>query len=461
MGRAGVRPRLSVALVGIVAGGLLMLAALAVGAWLVRACSVDSGHLTFREPEARDYKEIVSAAGAACVVGLFAGDALYRVGRRRLHRWWVDPTRLHALLRWQRHSQGRGALIVVLVIALGSLAGAVSLIRAGGFASHPVWVSVLLAIGIYEVRVTFRAVPMLRSRRALSDAQQSRIGAVDAGNPRNPAHLGTTGVCDVEPDPCGFYVSGTRDLAACPRPRPVSATENVLGGAPLEIVYLRMFSSPQRVRTYLESAWRELGRVSFIQDSSAWRGRRSQAAPAVLSSVSTVEIEYLTQPGAVERRRTVQFDHVVGRRLKVKDKYRSYSVFSPVCHETVWKDAVDVLLRGADLVTIDLSGVTAQNAGTMYEVQRLFDTVPIERVLFLVDYFSDLWSLLDALRERWRRMDKMSPNRRPGLCVRIVVTDRVRVGAAGMVGWSFADREATRRLGHAWRSGALQGRQIG
>ena len=48
-----------------------------------------------------------------------------------------------------------------------------------------------------------------------------------------------------------------------------------------------------------------------------------------------------------------------------------------------------MLLDWADLVVLDLSGFTPDNLGVRYELQRVIDKVPIERVILLADRRSD------------------------------------------------------------------------
>ena len=51
-----------------------------------------------------------------------------------------------------------------------------------------------------------------------------------------------------------------------------------------------------------------------------------------------------------------------------------------MCHDAIWKRAVDVLLARVDVVVLDLSGYHREHVGTGYELQRVVDRFPIERV---------------------------------------------------------------------------------
>jgi hypothetical protein len=81
-----------------------------------------------------------------------------------------------------------------------------------------------------------------------------------------------------------------------------------------------------------------------------------------------------------------------------------------LCHGNFWKTAVDLLLQRMDLVMVDLTGFGLDNTGTAYELQRVIDTFPIERVTLLADRTSDQPFLAAQVRAAWSRMADGSPN---------------------------------------------------
>ena len=68
------------------------------------------------------------------------------------------------------------------------------------------------------------------------------------------------------------------------------------------------------------------------------------------------------------------------------------------------------MLERVDLVVLDLSGFRPENAGTRYELQRVVDRFPIERVVFLVDPQSNQRFLTTQIQEAWSLMAEGSPN---------------------------------------------------
>jgi hypothetical protein len=111
--------------------------------------------------------------------------------------------------------------------------------------------------------------------------------------------------------------------------------------------------------------------------------------------------------------------------VEVEDEYGSYPVYAPLCHETFWKVAIDVLLDRADVVVLDLSGYHWDNLGTGYELQRVIDRFPIERTVLLADPTHTDRQFLEAQIQRaWSQMAAGSLN--AGTQAR-----RVIVGQAG------------------------------
>lgn len=93
----------------------------------------------------------------------------------------------------------------------------------------------------------------------------------------------------------------------------------------------------------------------------------------------------------------------------------------------IWRHAVDMLLDLADLVVFDLSGMLPANGGVRYEMQRVVDRFPVERVIFLADRSSDRRYLRGEVEDAWRQMAPGSPNSglRPKVA-RLAVTDYYR-----------------------------------
>ena len=97
---------------------------------------------------------------------------------------------------------------------------------------------------------------------------------------------------------------------------------------------------------------------------------------------------------------------------------------SMLCHANVWKHAVAACSEACQVVMMDLRGFIPEKKGCAYEVDFLFDTVPLQRLLFLVDEQAAP-AVETLLAERWSRLHPDSPNlglAEPG--VRLYVASR-------------------------------------
>jgi hypothetical protein len=220
-----------------------------------------------------------------------------------------------------------------------------------------------------------------------------------------------------------------------PRPRRlrrVTAAANITGDRPLSIAYLRLFENEARTRTFIQGAWREFGYVHFLRSAASvtpaeFRHAKSGGNPRriFLSSREQFLAELAKSPPAPSARHRQVFRNIAPRKIKVRDRYGSYLPVGHLCHGTIWKSAVDELLRYIDLVVLDLSGFTTRNLGTGYELQRVIDLFPVERVVFLADGYSDRGFLRGQILAGWQKMAAGSPNSGPRprtAC--LAVTDR-------------------------------------
>jgi pSer/pThr/pTyr-binding forkhead associated (FHA) protein len=214
----------------------------------------------------------------------------------------------------------------------------------------------------------------------------------------------------------------------------VTATHNVVGKRPLSIVYLRMFENQPRTRTFIQGAWREFGYVYFLRSAksvtpSEFRRTREpqNVAGLFIASPEQFAAELARPPAGPSGGYRHTFKNVGSQTIRVWDRYGSYPPRALLCHGAVWKAAVDMLLDRADLVVFDLSGFMPDNLGVGYELQRVVDRIPIERVIFLADQRSDRTFLRTQVLRAWEQMAAGSPNSgaQPRVA-RIAVTDVYR-----------------------------------
>lgn len=101
------------------------------------------------------------------------------------------------------------------------------------------------------------------------------------------------------------------------------------------------------------------------------------------------------------------------------------------CHDDTWKLALARLSEETDAVLMDLRGFSESNAGCVYEINELFNLVPLQRVVFVIDDSTDQAFMCDTMRRAWRQIRERSPNRRlsPG---RVSLVQLSRRNAANM-----------------------------
>ena len=215
------------------------------------------------------------------------------------------------------------------------------------------------------------------------------------------------------------------------RLRRVELDRNVVGLPPMQIAFLRLFENQPRMRTFIEGPWREFGYAYFLRSAASvtpgeykW-AKRTRDFAALFVSTREQLFAILESGDRSPRGKGRQTFRAAGpTTIKVRDRYGSYPLQAVLCHGAFWKEAVDILLDRVDLVVLDLSGLTPDNLGTRYELQRVVDRVDIARILFLADQFSDRRFLTAQLMDVWSQMAAGSPNASAGArSARVAVTD--------------------------------------
>jgi hypothetical protein len=216
------------------------------------------------------------------------------------------------------------------------------------------------------------------------------------------------------------------------RLRRVTLERNVIGARPIGIAYLRLFENLPRIRTFLQGAWREFGYVYLLRSASSvtpaeYRSAKRSDGLASLFMRSPQELLPVFDQVGVEPKRRKRFKTVGPKSFTVWDRFGSYRLHPLLCHGEFWKESVDLLLERVDVVVLDLSGLRPMNAGTRYELQRVVDRFPIERVVFLVDQYSDKDFITQQVRGAWSQMAQGSPNAGAGTRRAVVVVTDVVV----------------------------------
>jgi hypothetical protein len=174
--------------------------------------------------------------------------------------------------------------------------------------------------------------------------------------------------------------------------------------APRTLLLLRVFREDRSTLRLLEDLmqrWRYLGPVRLIA-----------ATDLVDSTIEPHEFfDFLSGhlSRAFVKDQEDLNDRLSGQMLE-PDPDGLYRIEDFFCHDNTWKMAVEDLAKQADVVLMDLRGFTSARGGCTFEIEMLMHSVPVDRVVFLVDDSTDFSPLEQILQYVWRTMPSDSPN---------------------------------------------------
>jgi hypothetical protein len=173
---------------------------------------------------------------------------------------------------------------------------------------------------------------------------------------------------------------------------------------PLRLLLLRVFGFSRRSSRLMDliaARWRYIGNIFLI------------AAPDLASR--TIEPGKLL--AFLRRRLGRLFVHdrtELARRLAAIDETRDpdgrFRIAELFCAGDVWRAAVISLMNEAQVTVMDVRGFGPEHQGCVFELQTLLDTVPLERLVLLIDAGTKIEFLKQVLDVRWRQLRDDSPN---------------------------------------------------
>jgi hypothetical protein len=107
------------------------------------------------------------------------------------------------------------------------------------------------------------------------------------------------------------------------------------------------------------------------------------------------------------------------------------------CHDDTWKITLARLADESDAVLMDLRGFSQKNGGCIFEINELFNLVPLQRVVFVIDESTDQQFMRNTMQMAWLQIKERSANR------------RVSTGRISLVQFSQLSRQAMRNLLYA------------
>lgn len=174
---------------------------------------------------------------------------------------------------------------------------------------------------------------------------------------------------------------------------------------PAPLLLLRVFGHRRRSRRLLDQVgqrWRFIGPINLI------------GAPDL--AATNIEPDELLQFWAFRLRKLFVTDRKdLHARLTSLDaqpdpdgRYRINEFF---CYDNTWKDTVRALATQSEVVVMDLRGFGAQQQGCRFEIEMLIESIPLSKILFLVDNSTDVNLLQQLLQQLWRALPSDSINR--------------------------------------------------
>ena len=149
------------------------------------------------------------------------------------------------------------------------------------------------------------------------------------------------------------------------------------------LLLLRVFALGKRSESLYDTlgkSWRTVGSMQML------------AGPDL--ATSTIEphefLDFVS--GKLDRRfidsgRTL--DLRIGQMDLEPDGGGQFRVTEFFCHDDTWKLTLARLADDSDAVLMDLRGFSQQNAGCVFEINEIFNLVPLQRVVFVVDETTD------------------------------------------------------------------------
>ncbi len=80
------------------------------------------------------------------------------------------------------------------------------------------------------------------------------------------------------------------------------------------------------------------------------------------------------------------------------------------CHADTWRSVLYRLVNSTEAVLMDLRNFTKNNSGCIFELETLLNTVPLKRLILVVDATTDSNFLAQVLQESCRNLRPGSPN---------------------------------------------------
>lgn len=181
--------------------------------------------------------------------------------------------------------------------------------------------------------------------------------------------------------------------------RPTQVTD-----APRALLVLRVFGFTLRTRQLIDQVgqyWRYSGPINMIGGADL--------------ATSLIEPDELIQLWSRQlRQKFIANDADLRSRLATlvdgRDPDQRYRINECFCHDNTWQATVKALAQHSAMVLMDLRGFGRKNRGCEFELEMLFEEVPLARVVLVVDRTTKIENLNQALQSAWDKLSESLPN---------------------------------------------------
>lgn len=133
-------------------------------------------------------------------------------------------------------------------------------------------------------------------------------------------------------------------------------------------------------------------------------------ASTILFAFSVLPILISAQRNFV-RSRSMLLEKVAYTMGKRQNWWGSYGIRPFYCFDNLWRPAVQEMMENAEAILMDFRGFNPTKQGCAYEIGKALDTVPVHKIVLLLDDKTDKESMLQLFRLKWRSISTESINR--------------------------------------------------
>ena len=183
-------------------------------------------------------------------------------------------------------------------------------------------------------------------------------------------------------------------------PKLVSNTQNAMGVAPFPIMYLWVFERPDSLYGQLIThGWAFLGPLHLLVSPSA---RVDRPVLRTRDDIDTAITQFCSKAGKHKCPKFIDYEY--------RASYRGYPVNYLWCTDKTWEYGFRLMADLSQYFVVDLT-TDERPEGLLTEICHILNTIPLEKVIFLLDtYRANIDLIRELLCSVWNSMAPNSVN---------------------------------------------------